>query len=238
MSLQTLPTYQEVITGNPLGGNHLPTLILEGRQIVASRKPECAIYELNSSPCEAAAYTYIIYKVGPHSTTSSGQPRINHQRHPIYEFTAKRSFSLRDVSDSVTIEGKSRRSKTYKDVTLTGGLAGWTSCAAAGHFAGRIPTRDRLRNHGKIVWKNDDGLIVALETRPKIRQDGTLDGESQLNLHEALPVPETDLLVACWMARLWMESKAQLHTSQPRASGKCLFFPLKETLFGAPRWLY
>ncbi|KAJ4153411.1 hypothetical protein LMH87_009899 [Akanthomyces muscarius] len=219
MAQQDLPSYQEVVTGDHPGSGHLQTLVLNGRNIVASENTECVLYELNSAPCEAMAHTYSITKVGSRPTSTARQGRASQRRHHLYDFSKKRAFSLKDLSSRVAIEGKASREASYSDVTLAGGLSGWTACTAKGHFAGQVSIRDRLKKFDGIVWTSDDGLIVALETRPTMGEDGVLDGQAQLNIHEALPAKDLDLLVACWMARLWMESKASLEAGQPRSAG-------------------
>ncbi|OAQ98407.1 hypothetical protein LLEC1_06610 [Akanthomyces lecanii] len=202
MAQQDLPSYQEVIAGEHPSSGHLQTLVLSGRNIVASENTDCVLYELNSAPCEAVAHTYSISKVGSRSTSAGRQGRASQRRQHLYDFSKRRTFSLKDLSQRVAIEGKSGREASYDDVTLTGSLAGWTACTAKGHFAGQVSIRDRLRKFGGIVWTDDDGLIVALETRPTKREDGTLEGQAQLNIHEELPAKDLGLLVACWMARL------------------------------------
>lgn len=228
MAQPDLPSYQEVVTGDHPGSSHLQTLILNGRNIVASENTECVLYELNSAPCEAMAYTYSISKVGSRSTSTARQGRTSQRRQHLYDFSKKRVFSLKDLSSRVAIEGKSSRETSYSDVTLAGSLSGWSACTAKGHFAGQVSIRDRLKKFDGIVWTDEDGLIVAMETRPTREEDGTpRDGQAQLSIHEALPAKDLDLLVACWMARLWMESKVSLEASQPRPAGSGKYLRLR-----------
>ncbi|KAK8920788.1 hypothetical protein H634G_00119 [Metarhizium anisopliae BRIP 53293] len=218
MSTQHPPTYQQV-TGTPSSEQHAAsgqeTLVLDGRTIISAQEPFHVLYELNTSPCDAITRACDLHKVRYQLSRADGEGQVRNRLDHIYTFKEKSTFSLRDLRKHVLIEGKTSQKRTYKETLLSSGTTGWTSCTADGHFTARIPITDRLKSSSQIVWKSPDGTTAALEARPKRRADGSLTGLAQLNVEAPLKAKDLDLLVACWMARLWRESKARLDEQLP-----------------------
>ncbi|KAH0599894.1 hypothetical protein MHUMG1_02684 [Metarhizium humberi] len=218
MSTQHPPTYQQV-TGTPSSEQHAAsgqeTLVLDGRTIISAQEPFHVLYELNTSPCDAITRACDLHKVRYQLSRADGEGQVRNRLDHIYSFKEKSTFSLRDLRKHVLIEGKTSQKRTYKETLLSSGTTGWTSCTADGHFTARIPITDRLKSSSQIVWKSPDGTTAALEARPKRRADGSLTGLAQLNVEAPLKAKDLDLLVACWMARLWRESKARLDEQLP-----------------------
>ncbi|KID87326.1 hypothetical protein MGU_05736 [Metarhizium guizhouense ARSEF 977] len=68
----------------------------------------------------------------------------------------------------------------------------------------------RYRLHAHIQWKDENGVVTALERRLRRNEDGTVDVLPRLDVILALAEKDLDLLVTCWAARLWKETKGDL----------------------------
>ncbi|KAK2598891.1 hypothetical protein QQS21_005633 [Conoideocrella luteorostrata] len=218
MREQDPPTYEQVTSCQPddhVASNGEQTLTLDGCKIYLSETPLQLLYELNSPPCEAITNTHSLRKVRYRLTDGDGEGQMKQRLDNIYHMKEKASFSLRELRQHIIITGKASQKRCYKEVILTSGLTGWKTCAAKDHFAADIPMMGRLKGSNFIQWKNSDGITVALEIRAKIQKHGAPDGLPQLIIKEALQTKDLDLLVACWTARIWKESKAELYAQLP-----------------------
>lgn len=208
---QDPPTYEQVTGCQPneqFTGSGRCTLVLDGCKIYPAEPPSRILYELSSAPCDAIADVYGVQKVRYRLSDAGGEGRVRYRLDHIYDFKNKTFFSLRDLRQPVVLEGKTSRKRSYKEVIMAGGMTGWTTCAAEGHFKAEVPISERFRSDNQILWKNPDGVIVASETRVRRKDDGSLDGMPRLDIREIMGEKDQDLLIACWVARLWRESKS------------------------------
>lgn len=224
MSLQDPPTYDQATSSQSnqqQAASGRQTLVLDGCKIYSSEDLPKILYELSSAPYEAIASTYDLHKVRYRLSSADGEGDVRNRLDHIYSFKEKSTFSLRELRQVVVIDGKTSRKRTYKEVVLSSGTTGWASCGADGHFSAKIPLTERFKSVNQIVWKNNDGNVVGFETRPKMNQDGSLEEPAQLSVEVPLEAKDLDLLVACWMARLWGESKAKLQEQRSSSNCKC-----------------
>ncbi|TQV95347.1 hypothetical protein IF1G_06334 [Cordyceps javanica] len=192
------------------------TLILEGFKIYTAEDHTVTLYELSSSPREAIANSYNIYKTRYRLAAADGEGDITSRQDHIYQFQEKSTFSLRRARPKVVITGHCSKQRTYKEVILSGRSSGWTSCRSEGHFSAATPTIRLFQNSKHITWKNASGEIVGYE--PFIKKGS--EEPSRLIVEAILDAKDLDLLVACWMARLWKESKAWAYKQLPSADCK------------------
>ena len=195
-----------------LPGSQDFTLILDGRVIYPSEPPSRILYQLSSAPCFATAKVYAVEKVRYRLSENDGEGHVKSRLDHIYDFQTKYFHSLRDVRPPVVIDGKTSRKRAYKSIMLSPSAgAGWSTCSAEGHFKATVSISSRLKGgNGQILWKNTDGLVVAVETRPKRKEDGNLETLPRLEVKVALEEKDLDLLVTCWAARLWKEASKEL----------------------------
>ncbi|KHN96908.1 uncharacterized protein MAM_05017 [Metarhizium album ARSEF 1941] len=238
MSPPRPPTYDQV-TGSPSSELHAAsgqqTLVLDGRTILSAQEPFRVLYELNSHPCDAITSACDLHKVRYQLSSADGEGHVRNRLHHIYTFKETSAFSVGDLRKHVLIEGKASQRRSYKETTLTSGTTGWTSCAADGHFAARIPIAGRFKSASQIVWKSlPRGSTVARETRPTRREDGSLAALAQLSVEAPLKEKDLDLLVACWTARLWRESKARLDKQLPPSNSKSFTSSARSNDYAVP----
>ena len=69
---------------------------------------------------------------------------------------------------------------------------------------------DRFRRKGAVCWVDRDGRLIAEETRVQRNWDGKVEGLPGLQVKVHLDEGWLDILVACWVARLWKEAERDL----------------------------
>lgn len=233
MSSEEPPTYEQATSQQPIqeqvAGRHERSqkFILEGCKIRSlPENPSTIAYELSAAPRHAIAHAYDVYKLEHPVTSEDSKAVAGSRRDHIYSFKEKPAFSLGDPRQHVLIHGhSSRRQRTYKEVVLEGGFTGWSGCKSEGHFSAAIPFSQRFNSGVKhITWKDDNGKVVAVETLSPGHNDDEDDSSeepSQLKIDTVLDPRDLDLLITCWVARLWKESKAKSYEKLP--SSNCKF---------------
>lgn len=231
MSSDEPPSYEEATNHQPAqdqaAGYYVrpQTFILEGctiRNLSESHKRNA--YELSAAPRHAIAHSYDVYKLECRTTNCDTEGAVTRRDH-IYSFKEKPAFSLRDPRQHVLIHGQSsRKQRTYKEVVLEGGFTGWSGCKSEDHFSAAMPFAQRFSNGVRnIVWKDSTGKIVASETLSSGHEDDEGDSpeeQSQLHIDTLLDPRDLDLLITCWTARLWKESKAKSYEELPSSNTK------------------
>ncbi|KAK2041951.1 hypothetical protein LZ31DRAFT_543722 [Colletotrichum somersetense] len=201
------PTYDDTLVEarGQLNCGETPTLFLDRTTIFANISPPRALYELSNIVTEAKSPIYgvqkVVYRVSP------GSDRIRTRLDHIYDFTqdplkALESYKIQ-LNDVVIIEGQTSSKRTYKEVHLMPGVAGWK---VKDHFKVGDSTAHQLKHENEIHWKNMEGEVIAIETLPRRDKEKKLVNMPQLEIKTPMEDKELDLLVTSWMARLWRQS--------------------------------
>lgn len=214
------PSYEEVKDHEPrhqLPTGELPSLVLDGCLIYPAVPPSRALYELTNPPSEAKPNVYGIEKLIYKLSATDGEGKIRHRRDHLYDFKAN-YFGM--PSSHMIVEGKTSRKRAFQEVLMSPGL-GLTAWKARGHFKIEKQLFGHLKHRGGLLWRNEAGTLLAVETRVTRKEDGRLDGLPRLDLKIHVDEKTMDLLVTCWTARVWMESQKDL--AEPMTWEKCKF---------------
>lgn len=209
------PTYDDVAGSGPtdqLIDKELVCLILNGESIYQEGQPWRPAFQISNPPIEARASIYGIERVRYHLSNNDGDGEIRSRTDHIYDI--RKAVSM---NQSVEINGQSSCKRTYKFVTLFGGV-NWLSCEAKGHFKAGQNMKQKLKHRDQIDWEDERGRLVAVETRAA-RQDEAIVDHPKLRLKMPLEAKDLDLLVACWVARVWKES--QKERAEPMSWDRC-----------------
>jgi hypothetical protein len=221
------PAYEDVTASQPddhLAGTERYTLVLDDCTVFPSHSPSRKLYEISHPPCSACSSVYGVQKVRYRLSDHDGEGRLTWRLDHIYDFQNKDFFPIKDVRAPVKLQGKTSRKRTYREVLLSRGVAGWSTCSVEGHFKAGIPLSKRLRIDADIIWKTADDVIVAIESRVRRNEDGRVAVKPTLEVREVLEEKDLDLLVSCWAARLWKEAEGDL--KEPLTWQDCWYFEL------------
>ncbi|KAL7947066.1 hypothetical protein V8C42DRAFT_319566 [Trichoderma barbatum] len=219
------PSYQEVSSHGPrvqLPIGELLSLALDGRSVYSATNPSLVYYELSAAPLQATSLIYVVKKVKYRLSGDTRVGRLRTRHDDIYLF--RDAYVNFHAPRRIVIDGKSSDARCYKEVKLSPGLMGWTTCSAAGHFTAKTGFSDRWRHHHQVIWKDDSGRIVAMEDSavPSVPVNGGAAASSSTDSEHAAPVvpclkllkmldeKDLDLLVTCWTARLWKQAQKSL----------------------------
>ncbi|KAL6693111.1 hypothetical protein J3F84DRAFT_84701 [Trichoderma pleuroticola] len=228
------PSYQEVSNHGPrvqLPIGELLSLALDGRSVYSATNPELVYYELSAAPLQATSRIYVVKKVKYRLAGDLSVGRLRTRHDDIYLF--RDAYVNLYAPRRIVIDGKSSDARCYKDVKLSPGLLGWSTCSASGHFTAKTALRDRWRQHHQVIWKDASGRIVAMEDKASpvvpVNANGNGNGSAMVTAaadnseHAAAPAPvpclkllrmldekDLDLLVTCWTARLWKQAQTSL----------------------------
>ncbi|PHH81009.1 hypothetical protein CDD80_4313 [Ophiocordyceps camponoti-rufipedis] len=184
------------------------TLVMDGCHVYPAEPPSSFLYKLSSPVCQAAAKVYRVEKIRYRLSENDGEGRMMSRLDYIYDFQTRfRYHSFNHFRPQVIIEGKTSKTRTYKAVTISPSVTGWTSCSAEGHFKAKTSLRDRFSDEVRILWKNRAGALVAVEMRKRGGGDESLP---RLEIKIPLGEQDLDLLVTCWAARLWKEAEKEM----------------------------
>ncbi|KAL7905287.1 hypothetical protein GGI35DRAFT_143204 [Trichoderma velutinum] len=217
------PSYQEVSNHGPrvqLPIGELLSLALDGRSVYSATNPELVYYELSAAPLQATSLIYVVKKVKYRLAGDLRVGRLRTRHDDIYLF--RDAYVNFYAPRRIVIDGKSSDARCYKDVKLSPGLMGWSTCSASGHFTAKTALRDRWRQHYQVIWKDASGRIVAMEDKaiPSVPVNGAVTAPDSdhaapppvpcLKLLRMLDEKDLDLLVTCWTARLWKQAQTSL----------------------------
>ncbi|EHK20541.1 uncharacterized protein TRIVIDRAFT_223858 [Trichoderma virens Gv29-8] len=217
------PSYQEVSNHSPrvqLPIGELLSLALDGRSIYSATNPELVYYELSAAPLQATSLIYVVKKVKYRLAGDSRVRRLRTRQDDIYLF--RDAYVNFYAPRRIVIDGKSSDARCYKEVKLSPGLMGWSTCTAAGHFTAKTGLSDRWRHHHQVIWKDDSGRIVAMEDKasPSVPVTAAATAANSdhaapaavpcLKLLRMLDEKDLDLLVTCWTARVWKQAQKSL----------------------------
>ncbi|KAK4076644.1 uncharacterized protein Triagg1_4247 [Trichoderma aggressivum f. europaeum] len=221
------PSYQEASNHGPrvqLPIGELLSLALDGRSVYAATNPELVYYELSAAPLQATSLIYVVkkvkYRLAGGGDLSVGRLRTRHDDIYLFRDAYVNFYAPRRI----VIDGKASDARCYRDVKLSPGLMGWSTCSASGHFTAKTALRDRWRQHYQVIWKDASGRIVAMEDKAASSPSAPVNGSAaDNNEYAAAPAPvpclkllrmldekDLDLLVTCWTARLWKQAQTSL----------------------------
>ncbi|KAK3935019.1 hypothetical protein QBC46DRAFT_398434 [Diplogelasinospora grovesii] len=227
------PSYESVLElANPraqLSTNELPSFVMDGTLILhPSTPPSRAMYELSSPPYEALSQNYAVHKVIHKVVSSAGEPHVRISRlvH-IYDFRPSRIplwlLAGRVLISPPTPESSLAQVEMFPSLgSLSATATSWTVAymfrtALTGVYMFKTDQRitDKFRSRADILWRDQQGKVVAVETRlERDRDDGRVKDLPRLQLKVELDDKMLDLLVASWAARVWREALRDLHSEQ------------------------
>lgn len=236
MSSPPTPSY-ETVTANSatevFAGHACHTLILDACLIYAESDPSRPLYEVTNPPSEAKSNVYGIQKVRYRQYYADGKQDVLRPRHDhIYDCRVHEYWSGRDLLPSrVRLDGKTSRKRSYKEVIVAPSTTGsWSACEAKSHFKAKKKDGDH------VAWKDMRGTVVAVETVLKRKEKHEGDGSPleltrlpKLDVREAMEEIDLDLLVSCWVARVWKEAQGDL--KEPMSWEDCKFLLFCDFLF-------
>ncbi|KAL7788339.1 hypothetical protein V8C37DRAFT_235345 [Trichoderma ceciliae] len=212
------PSYEDVSNHGPrvqLPIGELLSLALDGRCVYSATNPSLVYYELSAAPLQATSVIYVVKKVKYRLSGDDRGGRLRTRHDDIYLF--RDAYVNLYAPRRIVIDGRSNDARCYKEVKLSPGFTGWSTCSAAGHFKAKMGFGDRWRNHHQVIWKDDSGLIVAVEDAASPASGAPESPRTQaapavrcLKLLRMLDEKDLDLLVTCWTARLWKQAQKSL----------------------------
>ena len=194
-------------SGNIQLASELPHFVLDGTLIFPSPPPSRAMYELNSPPCEAKSATYELRKIS-YRLNQRGEGGIRSRVDPIYTIRPFRvPLWFSGGRRHVLVDGLARGStKEAHMVPSWDSPVGWN---VKGLLKSEQQFLDMFRRKGAICWVDRGGRLIAEETRVA-RKGGKIERLPGLEVKVQLDERRMDLLVACWVARLWKEAEKDL----------------------------
>ncbi|KAF5017598.1 hypothetical protein F66182_10450 [Fusarium sp. NRRL 66182] len=183
----------------------LPTLVLDGTRIYSTYAPCRILYELSNPPYDASTKVYGIEKMRYRVADAEYEPQLKSRVDHIYDF--KDEFTSRGVA----LTGKTSQKRTYPKLTMSRGIAA-TSVKVSGLLKADPPLRDRMNqgHNNTVVWKDDAGQTIAVETRLQRDKENKIQELPRLAIKTVLEEKLYDLLVTCWCARVWKEAEKDL----------------------------
>jgi hypothetical protein len=187
----------------------LPHFVLHGTLIFPSPPPSRAVYELNSPPCDAKSGTYELRKIA-YRVSARGEGGVRSRVDPIYAIRPFRvPLWLSSGRKHVLINGLEKgRTKEAHMAPAWDAPVGWGVKELRLRSEQRFV--DRFRRKGAVVWVNRAGVLIAEETRSTRNWEGKVERLPGLKVHIQLEEGLLDILVACWVARLWKEAESEL----------------------------
>ncbi|KAG6121915.1 hypothetical protein E4U14_000728 [Claviceps sp. LM454 group G7] len=211
------PSYEDAIShsiNTRLPITHHDSLVLDGHTIYPAAPPSQFLYQISSPPRQGLPSTYAIQKwrfrlpdpLGQDDSDNDGMLLKSRLQH-IYDVCEQH----RGLRPAVRLDGRAAHRQCYREVVLQGGHTGWTTCAATeGWFRADVALRERFKADAHISWRSRDGVLVAVETRAGCRGGRLLP---RLDIRAVLKEKDLDLLVACWVARVWKEAQGEARAS-------------------------
>ncbi|KFH46574.1 hypothetical protein ACRE_026670 [Hapsidospora chrysogenum ATCC 11550] len=188
-------------------------LILDYRTVYPTDQPDKPLYELNRSPLSGVRGVYAVDKICYRLTTTGAdgetRSRIRARRpREIYEF-------ITVLSSTIVMGGKGRPDATFREVKLSRTSSRWQGCKVSGHFTARKSMTQRLLRQGgnEIEWKDTAGKLVAVE--PVAAMEDGHGGRPRLQIRAQMTPKEFDLLVTCWLARVYGEAESSKESIEP-----------------------
>ncbi|KAG6293946.1 hypothetical protein E4U46_006960 [Claviceps purpurea] len=213
------PSYEDAIShsiNTRLPITHHDSLVLDGHTIYPAAPPSQFLYQISSPPRQGLPSTHAIQKwrfrlpdpLGQDDDSDNNDGMLLKSRlQHIYDVCEQH----RGLRPAVRLNGRAAHRQCYREVILQGGHTGWTTCAATeGWFRADVALRERFKADARISWRSRDGVLVAVETRAGCRGGRLLP---RLDIRAVLKEKDLDLLVACWVARVWKEAQGGVRVS-------------------------
>ncbi|KAG8417972.1 hypothetical protein J3458_005420 [Metarhizium acridum] len=81
-------------------------------------------------PCDAATTVYGLQKVRYRLYDRDGEAELKSRLDHIYDFQDKHFTHFKTSCPPVKLQGKTSRKRSYREVKLSSGLRGWSTCSA------------------------------------------------------------------------------------------------------------
>lgn len=196
------------------------TLALDDLRVYLVSEPAHPVYRLDS-PLTAQVQMHCLQKVlaGPSPTDSDEHS----DEHNCDVYSIVQPFRNGKPGRSIVVEGQDEAESLFGDVSeravLEPSLVGWRSCVVNGHYKVEPGSGGEIQWGTHLMWTGlADNKLVAVEmlpdgkkkrTKRKVEQqeeNGSLSGLPRLCVLGDLDGKAMDLLVACWLGRLWKET--------------------------------
>ncbi|KAM0555849.1 hypothetical protein ACHAPJ_006248 [Fusarium lateritium] len=202
----------------PPAPEDFPTLVLDGTKIYSLYAPNRILYELSNPPYDGGRNThYGIEKIRYRVVESDSESTLKSSPDHIYDFKHDIAEIL-ESSNDITIRGQTSRKRTYRNVMIQDRTTGsGIRVEATGDNPERLleaesPLKDRL-TQGKtntVVWKDDKGQVVAVETKLQRDKDNKVKEFPRLTIKARVDEKLYDLLITCWCAQVWKSAQKDL----------------------------
>ncbi|KAG6022255.1 hypothetical protein E4U40_004757 [Claviceps sp. LM458 group G5] len=218
------PSYEDAIShsiNTRLPITHHDSLVLDGHTIYPAAPPSQFLYQISSPPRQGLSSTHAVaiqkwrFRL-PDPLGQNGSDNDNDNDGMLLKSRLQHIYDIceqhRGLRPAVIrLDGRAAHRQCYREVILQGGHTGWTTCAATeGWFRADVALRERFKADARISWRSRDGVLVAVETRAGRRGGGLLP---RLDIRAVLKEKDLDLLVACWVARVWKEAQGEVRVS-------------------------
>lgn len=205
------PSYSAVVTSNPrtqIHGSELPSFVLDGTLIFPSDPPSTAMYQLSGDPLVATSHSYELRRLR-YKLTSDGAVRQS-RTDVLYQILPSRTPHYLYIGGRtvVLLFGKAESRATYSEANMRPGL-GSGKWKVPGHFRTSTRALNRLKGHCEVQWLDwNSGKLIALEKRSNtLNGTGKAKSLPRLEIKDDMEDRKRDLLVACWVAKLWRQAR-------------------------------
>ncbi|KAM0489808.1 hypothetical protein ACHAP8_012223 [Fusarium lateritium] len=206
---------QSLQDGTPDPGD-LPTLVLNGTKIYSLYAPNHILYQLSKPPHDGGHNnTYSVEKLRYRVVEGDSEQNLQSSPDHIYDF---KQAEILQKSNDIAIVGQTSRKRTYRNIMIQDRTTGsGIQVEATGDNPERLleaesPLKDRL-NRGKtntVVWKDDKGQVVAIETKLQRNKDNIIEELPRLAIKVRVDEKLYDLLITCWCAQVWKSAQKDL----------------------------
>lgn len=213
------PAYETVISDANAEG-HFPTLVLDGCNVYTPASPSNLLYEVSHPPGDPPSnvHAFGVEKIRYRRVQQDEETILKSRRDHIYDFKTNLGSSF---ARNMILDPKASRKRVFHDVEMKQGL-GPSSFTVEGHFKVERNVMNRLKQGNEILWKGTDDGIIAVETLGDRDKKGVLRNLPKLELKVQLEEKVLDLLVTCWLARVYRESVKEVKHPLSWSECKCL----------------
>lgn len=216
------PSYEAVVSDTNSEG-HFPTFVLDGCNVYTPSSPSNLLYEVSHPPGNppGIVHAFGVEKIRYRRVQQDGETVLKSRHDHIYDFKPNPKLSS-TFTRTMILDPKASRKRVFHDVEMKQGLSP-SSFTVEGHFKVERNVMNRLKQGNEIVWKGTDGSIIAIETVGERDKSGTLKNLPKLEVKVQLEEKVLDLLVTCWLVRVYKESVKETKQPLSWSECKCLF---------------
>ncbi|CEI63296.1 unnamed protein product [Fusarium venenatum] len=171
----------------------LPTLVLNSTKIYSLYAPNHILYQLSKPPYDGGHYNiYGVEKVRYRLVEGDSEQKLQSSPDHIYDFKHAEIPKHRTTGSGIRVEATGGNPERLLEA--------------------ESPLKDRL-NRGKtntVVWKDDKGQVVAIETKLQRNKDNIIEEPPRLAIKVRVDEKLYDLLITCWCAQVWKSAQKDL----------------------------